>query len=357
MRRLLRLAGVVVVVVLALAGPATAHPLGNFTVNHLTRITLDRDALQVRYVLDLAEIPAFTLDRSLDPHGTPSQAALDRWAAAHAREIAPQLDLNVDGRDVALVPAASTVRTRPGAGGLPTLYCTATYTAAIGTGSHRLTYRDRTEAGRLGWKDVVTGTVHEPTDELRSYPNALIGSPRARTAIAARVDTAGRIVVDALPVEAADAAEPPSPSLARANPLSDALAKGAANPLVVIGALLLAIALGGLHALEPGHGKTLLAVSLVGARATPRQALILASALTAAHTAGVLALGLVVLAAAHWIVTEQVYPWITLGSGIVVTIIGGRALAREVRRRLPARPRSSCCSPPSRRTASATAWP
>src|ERR1035437_5781446 len=173
----------------ALAGPATAHPLENFTVNHLTRITLDRDALQVRYVLDLAEIPAFTLDRSLDPHGTPSQAALDRWAAVHAREIAPQLDLNVDGRAVALVPAASTVRTRPGAGG------------------QRLTYRDRTEAGRLGWKDVVTGTVHEPSDELRSYPNALIGSPRARTAIAARVDTAGRIVVDALPVEAADAAE------------------------------------------------------------------------------------------------------------------------------------------------------
>ena len=335
MRRLLRLAGVAVIAVLALAGPAAAHPLGNFTVNHLTRITYDRGALQVRYVLDLAEIPAFTLDRSLDAHGTPSHAVLNRWAAAHAREIAPQLRLSVDGRDVVLVPVASSVRTRPGAGGLPTVYFTATYGAAIGAGTHRLSYRDGTESGRLGWKDVVTGDQREPTGELLAYPGALVGSPRATTAISARLDARHGIVVDAAQPDTADPVAPASPSLARADPLSDALAKGAANPLVVIGALLLAVVLGGLHALEPGHGKTLLAVSLVGARATPRQALVLASALTVAHTAGVLALGVVLLAAAHWIVPEQVYPWITLGSGIVVTIVGGRALAREIRRRLP----------------------
>src|SRR5665213_603481 len=296
MRRLLRLAGVVVVAVLALAGPAAAHPLGNFTVNHLTRITVERGVLHARYVLDLAEIPAFTLDRSLDAHGTPPRAALDRWAAAHAREIAPLLELSVDGREVALVPGASHVVERPGAGGLPTLYATLNYAATIGSGAHRLTYRDRTEAGRLGWRDVVTGTTQEPTGELRSYPSALIGSPRARTAIAARIDAAGAITVDPSAGEDAGTPAAASPSLARSNPL---------------------------------------AVSLVGARATTRQALILATALTVAHTAGVIALGLVVLAATQWIVPEQVYPWITLLSGIVVTIVGGRALAAEVRRRLP----------------------
>ena len=115
------------------------------------------------------------------------------------------------------------------------------------------------------------------------------------------------------------------------------LAKGAGDPLVVLAALLLAIALGALHALEPGHGKTLLAVSLVGARATSRQALILASALTVAHTAGVLALGVVVLLAAQWVVPEQIYPWITLGSGAFVAVLGARTVAREVRVRLPLR--------------------
>jgi ABC-type nickel/cobalt efflux system permease component RcnA len=134
--------------------------------------------------------------------------------------------------------------------------------------------------------------------------------------------------------EATAGAAPATP-IGRSNALSDILAGGARDPLVVLGALLLAIALGALHALEPGHGKTLLAVSLVGARATPRQAIILAVALTVAHTAGVLALGFVVLAATRWIVPEQIYPWITLASGLFVTILGARAVAREVRKRLP----------------------
>jgi ABC-type nickel/cobalt efflux system permease component RcnA len=336
MRRLLRLGVVVAAAVLAFARPAAAHPLGNFTVNHLSRITVDRESIRVRYVLDLAEIPAFALERSLDPHGTPSQAVLARWADEHARAIAPQLSLAVDGRNAALEPIGAAVRTRPGAGGLSTLYFTATYRATIGAGAHRIEYRDRTEPGRLGWKDVVTGTTREPTGELRSYPGALIGSPRTRTVLAAQVDASGRITADAAGIaDESAAADPAAAPLARSNALSDVLAKGASDPLIVIGALLLAIALGALHALEPGHGKTLLAVSLVGARATSRQALVLAAALTVAHTAGVLALGVVVLAATHWIVPEQVYPWLTLLSGVVVTVIGGRALAREVRLRLP----------------------
>ncbi len=334
MRRLLRIAGVVAAAVLALAGPAAAHPLGNFTENHLSRITAERGALHVRYVLDLAEIPAFALQRSLDARGTPSHETLARWASSHATAIAPQLELRVDGHDVALIPGTSSVRTRPGAGGLATLYFMAEYVAPLATGPHAIVYRDRTEPGRLGWKDVVAGAQREPTDELRAYPSALVGSPRARTALAAHIDARGTIVADAETVAQADDAAAAAP-LARSNALSDVLAKGAGDPLVVIGALLLALALGALHALEPGHGKTLLAVSLVGARATARQAIVLASALTVAHTAGVLVLGLVLLLAATWIVPEQIYPWVTLGSGVFVTVLGARAVAREVRSRLP----------------------
>jgi len=333
MHRPLRIALIAAAAVMLLARPAFAHPLGNFTVNHLTRITAHGGALHVHYVLDMAEIPAFALDRSLDARGAPSDAVRRRWAAAHAREVAAHLDLTVDGRAVTLVPTASSVRARPGAGGLPTLYVTADFIAPVAAGTHAFVYHDRTEAGRIGWKDVVTGAQREPTDELRAYPSALIGSPRSRTALAGRIDARGAVTADRdVPADEGVAAATP---LARTNALSDVLAKGAGDPAVVIGALLLALALGALHALEPGHGKTLLAVSLVGARATPRQALILATALTVAHTAGVIALGVVLLVAAAWIVPEAVYPWITLVSGAVVTIVGGRALAHEVRRRLP----------------------
>jgi ABC-type nickel/cobalt efflux system permease component RcnA len=120
---------------------------------------------------------------------------------------------------------------------------------------------------------------------------------------------------------------------ARMDDLTTVLARNLSDPVVLIGALLIAIGLGALHALEPGHGKTLLAVSLVGARATVPQAAILAAALTLAHTAGVLVFGVVVLTLARYIVPEALYPWVALASGLFVAVLGARALAKELQRR------------------------
>jgi ABC-type nickel/cobalt efflux system permease component RcnA len=216
---------------------------------------------------------------------------------------------------------------------LRTTYFTADYWTQLPLGARSFSYEDRTESGRLGWKDVVLAPATEPTHELRVYPSALVGSPRARLSLAGTIDASGIARQSADPAAAADT--PPAPSVARMNALSNLLVQPEAGPFFLLGALLLAIALGALHALEPGHGKTLLAVSLVGARATSSQALILATALTIAHTLGVIALGAIVLFATRWIVPETVYPWITLGSGILVALLGARALAAELRRRRP----------------------
>ena len=312
---------------------AGAHPLGNFTTNHLTRLRVAKDAVDVRYVLDMAEIPTVALEHSLDAGGEPTAREYAAWGAAHASEIAPQLELAVDGSRIALGDARTAVMTRRGAAGLRTIYFTADYHAPLPGGAHALTYFDRTEAGRLGWKDVVLAPATEPTRELRVYPSALVGSPRNRVSLAATIDSSGaaRAAVD----PPTDTTAPNSPSIARMKALSDLLAQDGRGPLFLVGALILAIGLGALHALEPGHGKTLLAVSLVGARATAAQALILAAALTGAHTIGVLALGAIVLFATRWIVPEAVYPWITLGSGVLVATLGARALAGELRRRRP----------------------
>jgi ABC-type nickel/cobalt efflux system permease component RcnA len=164
---------------------------------------------------------------------------------------------------------------------------------------------------------------------LTAYPNALLGSPRDRTSVAMTVAAGGAVaVVDSGSLFAAGSA-----SSARMNDLSDVLARNLSDPLVLLGALVLAIGLGALHALEPGHGKTLLAVSLVGARATVRQAMVLAGALTFAHTIGVLVFGAVVLTLARYVVPEALYPWIALLSGAFVAVLGARALRREILRR------------------------
>jgi ABC-type nickel/cobalt efflux system permease component RcnA len=306
-----------------------AHPLGNFTSNHLTRITVGANAIDLHYVLDDAEIPTFSLLRSLDANGRPSAAVLAAWAARHAAEIAPQLQLSVDGASVPLRILRSQAVLRPGAAGLTTLYFTADYRAPRGATLRHIDYTDATLPGRIGWKDVVVPPQREPTDELRVYPSALIGSPRDTTSVGIALAPGGALQVaqHVLPLADGGVAE------GRMNDLSDVLARNLADPMVLLGALLLAVGLGALHALEPGHGKTLLAISLVGARATIPQAAILASALTVAHTAGVLLFGVVVLTLARFIVPETLYPWIALLSGIFVAGLGARALANDLIRR------------------------
>jgi ABC-type nickel/cobalt efflux system permease component RcnA len=307
-------------------GVVSAHPLGNFTSNHLSRLSVAPAEIAVHYVLDDAEIPTFSLLRSLDAEGRPASSVLAAWAARHAAEIAPQLALSVDGKPLALTPIHSSVRLRPGAGGLATLYFTADYRAALVPGAHAIAYDDMTLADRIGWRDVVVSPATEPTHELRVYPNALVGSPRDRTTVALRRSAAGVIAVDQTAAAGAFAA----PSAARMDALSNVLARDLHDPLVLIGALLLALGLGALHALEPGHGKTLLAISLVGARATVPQAAILAGALTLAHTAGVLVFGLVVLSLTRYVVPETLYPWIAVLSGAFVAALGARALATTI---------------------------
>ena len=334
MKTVLRIAGATVAAALFMVRPSVAHPLGNFTINHLSKISVARERVSLRYVLDMAEIPTFAVMRERDPSGRMTAAELQAWSRAEVGAIAPLLDLRVDGVPLALTNDAASARTRPGAGGLPTLYWVADFHAPLPSSTHSLAYADGSFPGRLGWKDVVVAPQTEPTRELLNYPSALIGSPRNRTTAEGRVTRSGAFVQadDAAASGATDAA---APSAARSNQLSDMLARGTSSPMVVLLTLLVALALGALHALEPGHGKTLLAVSLVGARATVSQAAILAGSLTVAHTIGVLALGLAIILLKGAFVPEAVYPWITLVSGVVIAVVGARAIARQVMARQP----------------------
>ena len=85
--------------------------------------------------------------------------------------------------------------------------------------------------------------------------------------------------------------------------------------MMLIGALV-AFALGALHALSPGHGKTVVASFLVGAKGTARHAVFLGAVVTFTHTIGVFLLGIVVLFLSDAIVPERIYPWIGFISGL-----------------------------------------
>jgi nickel/cobalt transporter (NicO) family protein len=98
---------------------------------------------------------------------------------------------------------------------------------------------------------------------------------------------------------------------------------------IVLLALGVAVGLGAFHALEPGHGKTLVAAYLVGSRGTAKHALLLGLIVTAAHTTGVYLLGAVTLYASRYIVPERLYPWLGVVSGVMIAGLGLVLLVRR----------------------------
>jgi len=93
-------------------------------------------------------------------------------------------------------------------------------------------------------------------------------------------------------------------------------------------AALIAAGLGALHALEPGHGKTIVAAYLVGSKGTARHAVFLGLIVTAAHTAGVYLLGAITLYASRYVVPEQLYPWLGVISGIIIAVLASYLIVR-----------------------------
>ena len=326
MKRVAALAAVLVAVACAALGRpggADAHPLGNFTVNHYSGIELAGSRVYVRFVLDLAEIPTYQEGGRVRARG---------YAAGVARE----LELRVDGTRARLVPLAHRVSSRPGAGGLPTLRFEVIYRAS--RGGRSLSFADRTFASRIGWREITisardgarlvnaSAPATSRSDELRAYPQALLRSPLdVRTATARYVpgDTAGAApVVD-------DRAAPAH----RGGGFEALVERGKLSPGIVVLSLLVAAFWGAAHALTPGHGKALVAGYLIGTRGRPRDAVLLGATVTATHTAGVFGLGLVTLLLSRFVVPEQLYPWLTLVSGLLVVAVGAAVLRQRLRGR------------------------
>lgn len=343
-RRLGLLVGLTVcAALLAGAGLAAAHPLGNFTINHLSRVAISTDVIDVHYILDQAEIPTFQ-ERNLPP-----VTVLERKRAAITRG----LILAVDGRRVALTPTSAGRLTKPpGQGGLPLTRVELDLRAAItGASTHHVQLRDDTFAQRIGWKAIVikpgrATAVHsdaytaDPTDGLRRYPTALLQSPLDRRNASFDVRPGnGSVTAPSGPLASSDAGQTNRSGDGFAGVFSRAASGGGALLLLLVAAF----GWGALHALSPGHGKAMVAAYLVGTRGTPRHAGALGAIVTITHTIGVFALGFVTLALSQYVLPEQLYPWLTLASGLLIVAIGGAALRTRIgawrRRHVQARSR------------------
>ncbi|MCX6631253.1 MAG: hypothetical protein NTW28_26880 [Candidatus Solibacter sp.] len=117
--------------------------------------------------------------------------------------------------------------------------------------------------------------------------------------------------------------------VAQGDYLSRLLHQGEIGWSVMLLGMLAAFAFGAVHALSPGHGKTLVAAYLVGSRGTPRHAVLLGLIVTFTHTISVFALGLVTLYLSRFVLPETITPILGAISGITIVWVGGTLLYRR----------------------------
>jgi ABC-type nickel/cobalt efflux system permease component RcnA len=331
---------VVVLVIAALllglnpATPAAAHPLGNFSVNQYSRIEIGTTEARLIYVLDLAELPTVA-DRPLldsDGDGTIANAERASYLAGKLSEIGPTLHLFAGSAELALRPTAQSLALVPGQAGLDTTRIEATFIAALPSTADdagQLTFRNDYASDRLGWREIVVANgpdvaidesaalAVDRSNALRVYPDDLLSSPLDERT----VTVAYQLSPGVPPVSGERAATVPGP-VGIGQRLEQIINGGMLSTGGLLLTLLAAATWGAVHAVSPGHGKTVVGAYLVGSRGTPRHALFLGLTVTITHTAGVIALGLVILFASRTVLPEQLYPWLSLVSGLLVAVLG-----------------------------------
>jgi len=371
--------------------PCFAHPMGNFSINHYSKIKIGQKSVEILYLVDMAEIPTYQEIRDFDLAPKPDDPSASRYLDHHEPSLRAGLLLESDGQPVQLETLSRVLTFADGAGGLPTMKIGFVFRGKLEgiAGAHKLSYADNNFPGRAGWKEIVvlgdqavivtsSAPIVDRSQELTNYSSDALNSPpqqlsasvNYRTLAADPEKTASdsqattpenRIFQATTSSRRPAAAHAPSPqrqgSFAAISPsgldgdkppLRAVVAAPASQHLAsaqaqntprsrftelistqrklsfwfLFSATLIAAGLGALHALEPGHGKTIVAAYLVGSRGTARHAVLLGIVVTAAHTSGVFLLGAVTLYASRYIVPEKLYPWLGAISGLSVAGLG-----------------------------------
>src|ERR1700727_2819391 len=371
-----------------------AHPMGNFSVNHYSKVTIKRGKVEVRSQIDMAEIPTFQEIRQFDITPKADDPSTSRYLNGQEQLLKEGLCLESDGQAVRLDTISHQVAFADGAGGLRTMKIEFVFRGKLDVtaGAHKLSYFDNNFPGRTGWKEIVvlgdgvailnsSAPATDRSQELTNYSSDALNSPPQqlsalvgfRTSLSGTEKSTSAAVIGsssrrtmsqgtnaahqtpaaahprahqgqgrspgaitsfdlsaehssprgvAPPTLAPRSLAAPAQNTPRSRFTELVSTQGKLSFWVLFSAALIAAGLGALHALEPGHGKTIVAAYLAGSRGTARHAVLLGIVVTAAHTAGVYLLGALTLYASRYIVPEHLYPWLGAISGLSVAVLG-----------------------------------
>jgi ABC-type nickel/cobalt efflux system permease component RcnA len=324
-----------------------AHPLTNTSVSHYTRLEVSAHSVEVTYVLDLAEVPSYSLlrDWKLDAGSPPDQ--LQRKAEEQARLWAHGLEFGAAGTPAEAQFVGAKITLSKGVDGLATMRVESTFTLPGAT--RPLVFEDHNFPERAGWKEIVIrgagieSASHAGTDrsqELTRYPaDALASAPQD---LRARVDwRAGSGNAPARIVAIAQPAPVPFDTTAQTGPPATEIKRDFLSRLLnrkeigwgwMLVGLAVAFGLGGAHALTPGHGKTIVAAYLVGSRGTMKQAAFLGGMVTFTHTISVFLLGIGTLLFSSYVDAGKASRVMGVISGVAIVLVGASLFFERYRK-------------------------
>lgn len=358
-RRRIRLRRVVVAlsagIVLALVGvaPASAHPLGNFSINHLDQLSFERGRIVDAAIVDTAEIPTAQAADIIDAdhNGTVSDAELAAYGVSQCASYLTTLTLTIDSVPVAFSMTSTTFAYRSGQAGLPTTRLECTFVADTDLSAQRsVAFANSFAPNRVGWHEITavgdgsriqdspvpTSSV---TKGLTVYPVDLLSSPmNVRDASFTILPGSGASTQAATLKKSASTF---SRALGPFSRVVDRVTKtfndlvGRKQLTLGIGLLAigLALILGMSHALLPGHGKTVMAAYIAGRQGSVKDAVLVGATVTATHTGGVLILGLA-LTLSTSLAGESVLAYLGVISGLMIAVLGASLLRGAHKRRL-----------------------
>ncbi|MDQ3181292.1 MAG: high-affinity nickel-transporter, partial [Acidobacteriota bacterium] len=277
---------------------ATAHPLGNFTVNHYSRIEVEKSQVKLRAVLDMAEIPTFQESNNIDTDkdGMLSEAELSVYAENVTPNYLANLQLSVDGQPLALRSVAKNISLPIGSGNLPTLRIEWDLMGDLPNLSanavHQLKFENKNNAERIGWNEIVAERVSGInvfnstafgsgiTDELKLYPGENLNAPLNERTVEFSF-TSSPLAADVKPLQNRDGH---ISAPVEKDKFAELIAVPEITPSIILFGLLVAFGFGAMHALSPGHGKTVVGAYLIGSRGTVKHAIFLGAIVTITHT-------------------------------------------------------------------------
>jgi ABC-type nickel/cobalt efflux system permease component RcnA/Tol biopolymer transport system component len=299
--------------------PAAAHPADMYFQEHT--VTFTPDGLTVQWTISPGALLAFLTWDDADVDGdsfVSEQEAID-WVVAHVADIVSV----IDGDQV--LPWAVEVVEWPSS------------IARFEMGEEKILTRMRAAwpAGFAGRHDFILYSRFEEASSVNWFylngddgvgftrPQQQNGLLQLAVDVSGEGDDLLAVWDSGTPaLVASEGTTPAMPARTASAVLTDLVSREDMSPLFYLAALGIALVLGAIHALTPGHGKTLVAAYLVGSRGTPRHAAALGAIVTLTHTGSVIALGMVTLFFSRYFLPTTLFPVLEIASGLLVVAMG-----------------------------------